>query len=193
MTPRIPSAGEEAARLAALYELDLLHHQALPELDRLVRLAADICGAELAIVTVFDDRNSLQVSIVGGEPATMPRGETICDLTLSEKSSLLIADARIDPRAASTAFVTGPPFIRSYGGVPVGPHADLAVGVLCIGHSEPGRFGAVEVARLERIAELVNAFLAEHLARLRAERAAAKTEKERARQLQFDLIFDGDQ
>ncbi|MBI1361315.1 MAG: response regulator [Alphaproteobacteria bacterium] len=180
----------EAARVAVLYELDLLRPQALPDLDRLVRLAADVCSAELALVSVFDVRKSVQVSVAGGEPVTLLRNETICDATLAKKSSLLIPDTTADPRSVSSAFVVGPPHIRSYGGVPVGPSTDLPVGVICIGHSEPGRFGPVEVARLERIAELVNAFLAERLALRRAERAAVQTEKERARQLQFDLIFD---
>ncbi|MEP7210695.1 MAG: hypothetical protein ABI740_07650, partial [Alphaproteobacteria bacterium] len=58
-----PIHPEEANRLAVLYELDLLQPQGFVELDRLTRLAAAVCGAEPAVLTIFDERRSIQLSV----------------------------------------------------------------------------------------------------------------------------------
>jgi PAS domain S-box-containing protein len=181
---------DEAKRLAALHELDLLHAPGFPELDRLTRLAADICGADPSVLTIFDERRSVQLSVSSGKRIDVGADPTLCAMTLAANETVLIPDARADPATATTFFVAGPPYARSYVGTPVGADPDMPVGVLCIAHSEPNRFGHAEMARLERVAELVNSFLAHRRETLRANRAAAKTAEERRRQLQFDLIFD---
>ena len=185
-----PIQSEEAARLAALYELDLLGPPGFPELDRLTCLLADICNAAPAVLTIFDERRSVQLSVSSGERIDVASDPTLCAQTLAHGATLLIPDARADPTTAKTVFVAGPPYVRSYVGTPIGAEPGPPVGVLCIAHPEPNRFGHLEVARLERIAELVNSFLASRRDTSRANRAAARTVEERRRQLQFDLIFD---
>jgi PAS domain S-box-containing protein len=185
-----PLQHEEAQRLAALYELDLLQPQGFPELDRLTRLAADICGAEPSVLTIFDERRSVQLSVSSGQRIDVANDPTLCAMTLAAGETVMIPDARADPATAKTVFVAGPPYARSYVGTPIGADPHMPVGVLCIVHPEPNRFGHAEIARLERVAELVNSFLANRRETVRANRAAAQTDEERRRQLQFDLIFD---
>ena len=52
----------ESERQAALLELDLIHGEAFSDLDRLVSLANEICGANLAAFTVHDEHRAYQVS-----------------------------------------------------------------------------------------------------------------------------------
>ena len=52
----------EEARLGALRELDLINAGPFEDLDRLVRLAADITGANLAAFTVHDATRAFHVS-----------------------------------------------------------------------------------------------------------------------------------
>ena len=141
---------DEAKRLAALHELDLLHAPGFPELDRLTRLAADICGADPSVLTIFDERRSVQLSVSSGKRIDVGADPTLCAMTLAANETVLIPDARADPATATTFFVAGPPYARSYVGTPVGADPDMPVGVLCIAHSEPNRFGHAEMARLSR-------------------------------------------
>ncbi|HVY87710.1 MAG TPA: ATP-binding protein [Hyphomonadaceae bacterium] len=179
----------DGERLAALFELDLMHGGPFPNLDRLIALAADICNANLAAFIVYDATRAYQVSTSYGRNDTMPLEECMCALPLERGMTVSSPDARVDRRLAEKRYVLGEPYVRSFIGVPVGASADLHIGVLAVGHTDPHRFGPREIERLEKVAELVTAFLAQRREAIRAKRAAAKTEEERQRQHLFELIF----
>jgi PAS domain S-box-containing protein len=180
----------ESETLAALFELDLLHGEAFPDLDRLVLLANDICGGNIAALTVHDAERAYQISTSYGTRETIPKTECLCTVSLARNQTVVVPDCRVDRRMAQARYVVGEPFVRSLVSAPVGADPDLPIGVLAIGHTEPGRFGPREIDRLERVAELVNVFLSQRCDATRARRAAAKTDAERFRQSQFELIFE---
>jgi PAS domain S-box-containing protein len=186
------SGGDRAgrARLAVLAEMDLLGGEAFPDLDRLTALAADICGANLASFTVHDATRAHQLSVSFGAREVIPCGECVCAAVLASGELTISDNASIDARLAWARHVAGAPFVRSYAGAPVGPDPQTPVGVLSIGHTEPGRFGPEAIGRLQRIAELVSGFLRQRLAAQKALRAAARTRDERSRQLRLDLVFE---
>jgi signal transduction histidine kinase/CheY-like chemotaxis protein/GAF domain-containing protein len=180
----------EGERLAALLELDLIHGEAFLDLDRLVALANDVCGANLAAFTVHDAQRAYQVATSFGVRDTMPKEECLCQVPLARAQTVAIPDVRVDRRTAEARYTVSEPFVRSFVGTPVGADPMVPIGVLAIGHTEPGRFGPREIERLEKVAELVNAFLAQRREAIRARRAAWRTDEERARQLQFETIFN---
>ncbi len=182
--------GGEQERLTALFELDLLHGGAFPDLDRLVTLAEEICGANLAAFTVHDRQRAYQVSTSYGLRETMPKNECMCSLSLERNQTIASPDATADQRLSQARYVKAAPFVRSFIGVPLGADPGTSIGVLAVGHTEPDMFGDREVARLERVAELISAFLAQRREAIRAKRAAMKTDAERTRQIQFELIFN---
>jgi PAS domain S-box-containing protein len=183
-----PAVGDD--RLAALQELELTHDDPMEDLDRLVLLAADICSASLAAFTVHDATTAREVSSSFGARASMPKQECMCSTLLASNQTLYVPDATSDPRLASTRYVAGAPFVRSFVGVPIGIEPGLPIGVLAIGHTETERFGALEIERLTRVSELVAAFLSQRRAAIRATRAAKTTEADRQRQHLFELIFN---
>jgi len=63
----------EAQRLAALLELDLLETRRFPELDRLTALAADVCGAEISVITLHTFDEGIQISSSTGGSSTRHR------------------------------------------------------------------------------------------------------------------------
>lgn len=180
----------ERETLAALFELDLLHGEAFPDLDRLAALANDICGANLAALTVHDAQRAYQISTSFGARDTMPKVECLCTISLARNQTIVVPDCRVDRRMAEARYVVNPPFVRSFVGAPVGADPDIPIGVLAVGHTEPGRFGPREIERLERVAELVNVFLRQRREAIRATRAATMTGTERHRQHLFELIFE---
>ncbi|MDP3492054.1 MAG: ATP-binding protein [Hyphomonadaceae bacterium] len=182
----------EQARLAALAELNLLGGERFVEMDRLTALAAEVCNADLSAVTLYDDEDGVRVSVSSGEVAhgPVPRCDTVCTHILVNPGTLIVDDAASDPIFSSNRFVHEPPYLRSYVGVPVAAEQGLPVGVLCVTHREPNAFTQDDVRRLEKIAELMNAFLETRLASIRAANAARKTAEERRRQNMFELIFE---
>lgn len=82
----------EAQRLAALLELDLLETRRFPELDRLTALAADVCGAEISVITLHTFDEGIQISSSTGvvPHGTVPRGDTYCTHILLKPRTLVI-------------------------------------------------------------------------------------------------------
>lgn len=177
-------------RLAALRELELLQGEPFEDLDRLVLLAADICGANLAAFTVHDEDLAHEVSSSFGARGSMPKQDCMCAAPLASGEIIHVADAAEDPRLAGARYVAGAPFVRSFIGVPLGAEPGLPVGVLAVGHTDPGQFGPRDVERLKKVSELVSGFLVQRRAAIRATRAAQTTEAERRRQHLFELIFN---
>lgn len=178
-------------RVAVLRDLDVLREgDAHPGLDRLIALASDVCDANIAAFVVQDETTSYQLSTSYGHAEAMPNAECLCTSTMMSGKTQLVADTLKDPRYSHARYARNSPFIRSFIGVPVGADPELPLGVLAIGHTEPGRFGQTQVQRLERIAELVTSFIVARIEGIAAARAAAKTEAERKRQHLYELIFN---
>lgn len=188
VTDTVPDIGED--RLAALLELDLIRRGRFADVDKLVSLAVDICGANLAAFTVHDRETAYEVASSFGETGPMPRMECMCGVPLASGATVHVADAQADPRFVNARYVANPPHVRSFIGVPLGPEPGIPVGVLAVGHTEPGMFGPREIERLEKVSELVAAFLAQRRDAIRANRAAETTGQERQRQHLFELIFN---
>ncbi len=184
------TADREQSRLEALHELELVGAGPFADLDRLVEMAAEICGANLAAFTVHDEARAYHVSATFDSSETLSRSECMSSIVLELRESVHVGDAAADPRFARARYVAGPPHVRSFAAVPVGVEAGQPVGVLAIGHTEPYEFGAREIARLGRMSELVSSFLAQRRAAILARRAAEQTAEERRRQHLFELIFN---
>jgi PAS domain S-box-containing protein len=178
-------------RIAVLRDLDVLHEGGEhPGLDRLIALASDVCDANIAAFVVQDETTSYQLSTSYGHAEAMPSAECLCTSVMTTGRTVLVDDARQDPRFSHARYVSASPFIRSFIGVPVGADPALPLGVLAIGHTEPGRFGPRQARMLERIAELVTSFLVARIEGIAAARAAIKTDEERQRQHLYELIFN---
>lgn len=178
-------------RIAVLRDLDVLHEgREHPGLDRLIALASDVCDANIAAFVVQDETTSYQLSTSYGHAEAMPSAECLCTSVITTGRTIVVDDARQDPRFSHARYVCASPFVRSFVGVPVGADPGLPLGVLAIAHTEPGRFGPRQARMLERIAELVRSFLVARIDGIAAERAAARTEAERKRQHLYELIFN---
>ncbi len=182
----------EQQRLEALFELDLLGGGPFIDIDRLVNLAAEICGGNLAAFTVHDGERAHQVSATWGwgQAETIPKCECMCSPSLEANATVHATDARVDPQLAKMRYVLQPPHVRSFISVPVGAEPGQPIGVLAVGDTDPGRFNQRDVQRLEKVAELISAFLLQRRTALRAMRAATKTGEERQRHDLHKLIFE---
>ncbi len=144
----------EADRLASLASYKILDTRSEAPYDSAVQLAATLCAAPAAMVTlVDDDRQWFKASIgLAGMGCETPRIDSVCSDAVALESRLVIEDARKNPRYAANRLVSGPPFIRAYAGVPLIGRDGLPLGTICVVDTRPRRFTATQLGSLEAMA-----------------------------------------
>ena len=100
--------------------------------DDLVYLAADICEAPIALVSLVDDTRQWFKARVGLDVCETGVGSSVCALGLQEDDLFIIHDLKMDPRTAENPLVTGPPRIRFYAGAPLRTLSGDTLGMLCV-------------------------------------------------------------
>jgi len=126
----------EAQRQLALAEIQLLDTPPEPEFDALARLAQQMLGTSMSSITLFDaDRQWFKARRGPLAPET-ERQPALCAAVFESEQPIVVGDARIDERFATSRFVTGAPHIRYYAGVPVRVRQTngeaVTIGTLCV-------------------------------------------------------------
>ena len=163
MAPAAEFCGEEA-RLAVLASYDPEVLAGDPELARITRFAAQLCGAERAAVSlVEEERQRFLVSEQMDADATS-RSTSFCAHAMLSGEILEVLDATNDPRFAGFELVTGAAHIRYYAGAPLISAEGAPLGALCIADSraraEP--LSAIQREGLQVLAEAVKRRLHAH-------------------------------
>lgn len=133
--PRPPDA--EAARLAALQRYEILDTPAEAEFDDFARLAAQVCGAPAALMSLIDGDRVWFKSKVGLDLEEIPTHSSICGRAVDEKGVLVVPDATLDERFKNSPLVTGAPGLRFYAGAPLAAGGHPPIGVLCVIDFQP--------------------------------------------------------
>lgn len=127
----------EAARLATLAETRALDTPPEPAFDGLTALAAQICQAPIALVSLLDSDRQWFKSRCGLAATQTPRTSAICAHAILSDQTLVIPDTRLDPRTADNPLVTGETNIRFYAGVPLLQPNGTVLGTLCVMDIQP--------------------------------------------------------
>jgi signal transduction histidine kinase len=145
----------EDARLRALRAYQVLDTEPETAYDTLVRLAASVCGAPIALISLADaSREWFKASYGLGGMTETPRASGFCDHAIRGTGVFEVADAREDERFAAHPLVTGAPLVRFYAGVPlVTPEGD-ALGAICVLDREPRSLTPAQREQLELLARL---------------------------------------
>lgn len=147
---RHPESLDEASRQIALDSLDV-EGASTPELDRIVLNVRDLLGASGAAVTIIDRDTQFTRAAVGMRNTSVPREESICDLTIRNADLLVIEDIMADPRLAGSHWVDGVG-ARFYAGYPLESPDGQRVGALCVIDGAPRTFSDTEASLLREFA-----------------------------------------
>lgn len=176
-----PPAPDEFQRLSLLKSLDLLDGASPPVLDRITRMATRLFRVPVALVTLLDEQRQWFLSRTGLELRETPRSDSFCGHAIVQAGTLVIADTLDDPRFSDNPLVIGPPHIRFYAGRPLHSRHGVALGTLCLIDHQPRSFDADDVAALDDLADMAQAYL--HGLEASVEASAMKASLERSEML----------
>ncbi|MYL23251.1 GAF domain-containing protein [Halomonas alkaliantarctica] len=152
----------EAQRLQALRELQVLDTPTDQAFDRLTQLARDLFDVPVALVSLVDQNRQWFKSHLGLSAEETPRCVSLCAHAVANDASLVIADTLDDERFADNPMVTSSPHIRFYAGFPLRPHGDLPVGTFCLIDHQPRELSARDHLLLENLAGQAEELLRQH-------------------------------
>ena len=151
------TAEAEAERLRELERYAIL--DTLPEkaFDDLTRLASEVCGTPIAMISLVDSERQWFKSRVGFDvPTQTPRDQAFCSHAIGYAESLTVEDALSDPRFADNPLVKGEPGIRFYAGAVLRTPTGAALGTLCVIDRVPRRLTTEQHQALRILAREVS-------------------------------------
>lgn len=147
-----PTPQDEDERLDALRRYHVLDTAAEEQFDRLAHLAAFVCHAPIALVSLVDKDRQWFKSRVGLETTETPRAEAFCAHAILGPDLLVVPDALVDLRFSSNPLVTGPLRVRFYAGAPLVTPEGHAVGTLSVLDTDPRRLDEGRAGALRSLA-----------------------------------------
>ena len=154
---RMPAAAlpeNELSRQALLEALGILDTPPEDDYDDIVRIAAAVCRAPTATISLVDAGRQWFKARVGLDVAETPREISFCaHAILDPQDPLIVEDAAADPRFSDNPLVTENGF-RFYAGAPI--EADgMPVGTVCVLDREPRSLTQQQVETLQALARQV--------------------------------------
>ncbi len=128
---KAPAPANESQRLAALRAYHILDTGAEQVYDDVTALAAYICEAPIAMISLVDETRQWFKSKVGLTQNETPRDVAFCAHAILQTEPLIVRDATKDDRFSGSSLVTGEPYIRFYAGFRLISPDGFALGTLC--------------------------------------------------------------
>ncbi len=155
--PPIPP--NESERIGRLADLDIDYSELQDSLKDLSKLAAKIAGTTVSLINLIDTFTQWTVSHYGLDIDQMAREDSVCQYTIVSKESFEVKDLREDERFRDKFYVTDPPNLTYYFGVPLQTSDGYQLGALCvmdkIGHEiSPEKIEMLQIIAAEVVSRL---------------------------------------
>jgi len=181
-----PVPPHEAKRLKVLWQYEVL--DTVPEeiFDDLTELAARICEAPIALISLVDEKRQWFKSKVGISLQETSRDVSFCAHAITHTDLFIVPDATQDERFAKSPVVTGEPSIRFYAGAPLITPDGYALGTLCVIDRAPRQLRPDQLQALRILARHVVSQLelrrrSRELSHVREEREQLKSDLDKVR------------
>ncbi|MER7005699.1 GAF domain-containing protein [Dactylosporangium sp. NPDC000555] len=155
-----PVPQNEADRLSALRAMAVLDTPPEADFDDIVRIASEICGAPISLVTLVDaERQWFKAKFGDVDADETPREVAFCAHAIMGRDLMVVPDATADARFADNPFVLADDGIRFYAGAPLLTSGGAALGTLCVVDHAPHRLNLDQMRALRALARQVTELL----------------------------------
>jgi GAF domain-containing protein len=181
-----PIPHNEAKRLKVLWQYEVLDTVPEEVFDDLTSLAAHICEAPMALISLVDEDRQWFKAKVGVTLNETSRDMSFCGHAIMQSDLFIVPDATKDARFAKNPLVTAEPKIRFYAGAPLVTPDGHALGTLCVLDKVPRKLRPEQQKALRVLAHHIVSQLelrrhSRELASARQEGGKVKRELEDAR------------
>lgn len=157
MTQIAKPAKNEDARLARLKRLMVLDTAPEPLFDAITKLASEVCGTSISLITLVDESRQWFKANVGLDGATEThRDIAFCSHAILDNKILEIEDATKDARFLANPLVISDPSIKFYAGIPIVVGDDINIGTLCVIDREPNSLNEYQRMVLAGLANIIS-------------------------------------
>ncbi len=177
-----PFPKNEKQRLKVLWQYSVLDTMPEEIFDDLTELAARICEAPVAMITLVDEDRQWFKAKVGVSINETSRDISFCAHAITQPGLFIVPDATQDERFARNPLVKSDPKVRFYAGAPLVTPDGYALGTLCVIDKVPRELRPEQKQALRILARHVVSQL--ELRRRSNELANARQERDR---IQKDL------
>ncbi|NMG09361.1 GAF domain-containing protein [Brasilonema sp. UFV-L1] len=145
----------EAARLEALRQYQILDTEPEEAYDNIAQLTALICGTPIVVVNFIDENRQWFKAKIGLDVSEMPRSVGLSYLCQERRNVVVISDTWADEKLAKNPVVTSYPYVRFYAGVPLITPKGEIVGTLCAIDQVPQELSQKQVEALVALSRQV--------------------------------------
>lgn len=128
---------KELNRLKAVTRFLNLETSKKEELQHIVKLAAELCGAPTALITMIGKDTQFIRFKQNCNLETTAREDAFCNLVIDQEEILMIPDLSTDERFIDSPLAKANPDIKFYAGAPLITHDGYNLGSLCITDTVP--------------------------------------------------------
>jgi len=128
----VPLSLAEEERLVLLAAFDAHSLEGDRELARITRLAAQLCNAKSAAVSLVEAERQRFIASVGQTTKETPRSTSFCSHAMMGSDIFEVLDTSADTRFAKFALVTGDAHVQYYVGAPLISAEGTPLGALCV-------------------------------------------------------------
>jgi len=150
-----PTSGVEQQRLEALARYALAEVPHDPALDDLARLAAQLCNAPVAAISIIERDEVILIGRYGTDIESAPRHSLPCETTISGEGIYQIPDARRDPEWSPGGIPFGDRRYRFYAGAPILTPNAVPIGCLAVLDTAARKLTLAQVESLESLSHAV--------------------------------------